>query len=128
MLEFRNDVLEMKQIDDGKFECTFLGDKTTHSSSVDYFEKNYNTVMDKRLRAYALVPNGCKVIPAGLSPLLNGLFIGGVLEDSIIIVYGVGTNGRGITGYSCSLFFFPTQEVLDSITNYGSLHGDFLVK
>lgn len=128
MLEFKNDVLEMKQLSDKKFEYTFLGKKTTSSCSSSYFQKNWDDTKNKRLTAYDLVPSGCKVMSSDFSPMLDGLFIGGVLEDSLYIVYGVGTNGRGISGYSCSLFFFPTQEVIDSITNYSSLHGEFKIK
>ncbi|MEA1891620.1 MAG: hypothetical protein U9N33_02800 [Campylobacterota bacterium] len=127
-LEFKNEVLEMKQIDDKKFDCIFLGSKTTYSSSADYFQKNWNDTKDKRLRAYELVPDGCKVMSRKYAPILDGLFIGGVLEDSVQIVYGLGERGSGIRGYSCSLFFFPTKEVIDSFTNYSSLHGKIRIK
>lgn len=128
MKNFKNDVLEMNILSDKKFECIFLGDKSTHSTSADYMPEYFEDIKNKRLSAYDLVPSGCKIVPKSLAPLLDGLLIGGVLEDSIYIVYGLGEGCSGIRGYSCSLLFFPAQEVLDSMMNYDSLHGEFIVK
>ena len=56
----------------------------------------------------------------------HGLLIGGILEDSIVRVHGVCKNG--IRGFSCSVFFIPSKEYLDSIMNHGSFNGDLIIK
>ena len=128
MENFKNEYLEIKVLDSTTFEVNFCGHTTKHGSSAEYIPKNFECVKNKRIGAYKLIPDGCKVIPRNLSPLLDGLFIGGVLEDSLLVVYGLGKNGRGIHGYSCSVFFVPNEDAIKSITDYSSLRGEFHIK
>lgn len=97
------------------YEVNFLGDVSRYSCS----KESIDETIEKRIAAYALIPDGCKVIPKDLIGMFKGLFIGGVLKDSIKIVYGICDNG--ITGFSCSVFFISNQELLDSVMDYSSL-------
>ena len=128
MRNFKNDFLEMTVISDREFRVDFCGHIAKYSSSAESAPHYFEEVKRKRLTAYELIPDGCVVIQEGLEPLLNGLFIGGVLEDSLRVVYGLGMGNRGIGGYSCSVFFLHDEKAIKEITNYRSLRGDFRVK
>ena len=104
------------------YEIDFLGHIYTHSCS----KESLDETIRKRIDAYNLIPDACRVIPANMIKLFNGLLIGGILEDSIVRVHGVCKNG--IRGFSCSVFFIPSKEYLDSIMNYGDLTGDLIIK
>ena len=116
----------MKQINQTTYEIEFFGEKTKCSTSIESLASLFEKDKSKKIAAYELIPKGCKIIPRKLVRLCDGLLIGGVLADSIRIVYGIG-NG-GIDGYYCSIFFLPTEETLKEITNYNSLIGDFPIK
>jgi len=104
------------------YEVNFLGDVSRYSCS----KESIDETIEKRIAAYALTPDGCKVIPANMIGMFSGLLIGGIMEDSIKRVHGICENG--IRGFSCSVFFIPSKEYLDSIMNYGSILGNFKIK
>lgn len=104
------------------YEMDFL----CHISRYSCDKESIDETIEKRIAAYNLIPDGCKVIPAHLVGLFNGKLIGGILEDSIQRVHGICENG--IRGFSCSVFFIPSKEYLDSIMDYGSILGDFQIK
>ena len=104
------------------YQMDFLGHIFTYSCS----KESLDETIRKRINAYNLIPDGCRVIPANMIKLFNGLLIGGILEDSIVRVHGVCKNG--IRGFSCSVFFIPSKEYLDSIMNHGSFNGDLIIK
>ena len=54
------------------------------------------------------------------------MFIGGILEDSIQIVYGI--SEPTIRGFSCSVFFIPSDEVLATLTDYDFVSGALKIK
>lgn len=92
-------------------------------------KKDINARIEKRIKAYNLVPDGAIVISADLVPLFRGWFIGGVLEDSLCRVYGICHDRGGITGYSCSVYWVPTKEEIEAITvDMSKVHGEFHVK
>ena len=105
------------------FEVIFLGGKPNK-----YFcnKESIDKLISKRLRAYNLIPEGCKIIPKDLVGMYRGMFIGGILEDSIQIVYGVSEST--IRGFSCSVFFIPSEEVLATLTDYDSVSGALKIK
>lgn len=104
---------------------TFLGSIERINSCEEFF----NETIQKRIKAYNLVPDGAIVIPAQLVPLFRGWFIGGVLEDSLYRVYGICHDRGGITGYSCSVYWVLTKEEMDNITvDMRKVHGDFDIK
>lgn len=108
-----------------KYSFTFLGRTEKHASSAESFKWS----VEKRIKAYNLVPDGAIVIPAQLVPLFRGWFIGGVLEDSLYRVYGICHDRGGITGYSCSVYWVPTKEEMEAITvDMSKVHGEFHVK
>ena len=75
--------------------------------------------IEKRQSALDLIPKGCIVIPAHLVKNFYGKLIGGVLEDSISIVYGICVakmSNHGLSGYSCSVFFLPSPELMKELT------------
>ena len=103
----------------------FLGSIERISSCEEYF----NETIQKRIKAYNLIPDGAIVIPRSLVPLFQGWFIGGVLEDSLSRVYGICHDRGGITGYSCSVYWVPTKDEMDNITvDMRKVHGDFDIK
>lgn len=104
------------------YEMDFLGHISRYSCSKESIDRT----IKKRIDAYALIPNGCKVIPAHLVGLFNGKLIGGILEDSIQRVYGL--CDKGIRGFSCSVFFFSGSDFLNPMIDYGSISGDFEIK
>ena len=106
------------------YEVIFLGGQL--SQCYKYNKESINKLISKRLRAYNLIPEGCKIIPKDLVGMYRGMFIGGILEDSIQIVYGI--SEPTIRGYSCSVFFIPSYEVLAKLTNYDSASGAFEIK
>ena len=111
-----------------KYDVEFLGHKTTHHG---YNEASIQKVILKRTKAYDLVPQGAKIIPKQLIGMCKGLLVGGILEDSLYAVYGLcegKLNSAGISGYSCSIFWFPTDEELKSFTDFDSLVSDFRIK
>ena len=127
-LEFNNENLQMKQIEETKFEYTFFGEKTTYSVSRENIEKSFEDVKRKLLKAYDLVPVGAVIIPRALVGLCKGWLIGGILEDSLYAVYGL-CQDRGIGGYSCSIFWLPTDgELSEIVADKTKLHGDFKIK
>lgn len=104
------------------YEIDFLGHISRHSCD----KESIDETIKKRGDAYALIPDGCKVIPKDLIGMFEDLVIGGIMEDSIKIVHGICENG--IRGFSCSVFFIPSKEYLDSIMDYSSIVGDFKMK
>lgn len=91
-----------------------------------YNKESIDKLIAKRLGAYNLIPKGCRIIPKDLVGMYRGMFIGGILEDSIQIVYGI--SEPTIRGFSCSVFFEPSSEVLASITDYDSVSGAMKIK
>ena len=106
------------------YEVIFLDGKP--SKYCNYNKESIDELISKRLRAYNLIPSGCKIIPKDLVGMYRNMFIGGILEDSIQIVYGI--SEPTIRGYSCSVFFIPSDDVLASITNYYSISGALKIK
>lgn len=105
------------------FEVIFLkGQPDKYFCSKESIDK----LIAKRLGAYNLIPKGCKIIPKDLVKMYRGMFIGGILEDSIQIVYGM--SEPTIRGYLCSVFFEPSSEDLASITNYAPISGALKIK
>lgn len=104
------------------YEIDFLGHISRYSCS----KKSIDETIEKRISAYALIPDGCKVIPAHLVGLFNGKLIGGILEDSIQRVYGL--CDKGIRGFSCSIFYFGDEDFLNPMIDYSSIVGDFEIK
>ncbi len=105
------------------FEVIFLGGKPNRCF---YNKESINKLISKRLRAYNLIPKGCKIIPTDLVKMYRGMLIGGILEDSIQIVYGI--SEPTIRGFSCSVFFIPSDEVLATLTDYDSASGALKIK
>lgn len=107
----------------GYYEVIFLGGKPNkcfcNKESID-------KLISKRLEAYNLIPKGCRIIPKDLVGMYRGMFIGGILEDSIQIVYGI--SEPTIRGFSCSIFFIPSDEVLSTLTDYDSVSGAMKIK
>jgi len=105
------------------FEINFCGYISKASGGhTEWIDK----IIEKRMAAYNLIPDGCKVIPKDLVGMFSGLLIGGIMADSIKRVYGICENG--IRGFSCSIFFIPSKAYLDSIMDYGCIPGDFKTK
>lgn len=105
------------------YEVIFLSGKP---SKCRYDKESIDKLIAKRLGAYNLIPKGCRIVPKDLVGMYRGMFIGGILEDSIQIVYGM--SEPTIRGYSCSVFFEPSSEVLASITNYAPISGAMKIK
>lgn len=105
------------------FEVIFLGGQP---NKCFYNKESIDKLISKRLRAYNLIPKGCKIIPKDLVGMYRGMFIGGILEDSIQIVYGI--SEPTIRGFSCSVFFIPSDEVLATLTDYDSVSGALKIK
>jgi hypothetical protein len=104
------------------YEMDFLGDIGRYSCN----KQSIDETIKKRIAAYNLIPIGCKVIPGHLIGMFKGLLVGGIMEDSIIRVHGICENG--IRGFSCSVFFIPSKEYLDSIMDYDSFNGELIIK
>ena len=124
---FENEILKVTYAesyyhDEFAYLVDFLGNTCTHHC----LEEHIKETIRKRIAAYNLIPDGSRIISANQVKLFNGLLIGGILEDSIIRVHGVCDNG--LRGFSCSVFFIPSKEYLDSIMNYGSFNGDLIIK
>lgn len=97
------------------YELNFLGAIT--NVHTDF--KGICKYIEKRQPALDLIPKGCIVIPAHLVKNFYGKLIGGVLKDSISIVYGIcvaRTSNHGLSGYSCSVFFLPSPELMKELT------------
>ena len=94
------------------YKMDFLGHICVYSCSKEHINKT----IKKRIDAYNLIPDGCRIIPFNQIKLFNGLLIGGILEDSIVRVYGVCENG--IRGFSCSVFYACDSEYLKSVLDY----------
>jgi len=108
-----SDIVSFKKLADGGYVVDFLGYiERVYCSS----EKQAVNLMNKRIEAYDLIPKNCIVIPKHKVSLFDGKLIGGVLEDSIRIVYGIGDGG--VRGYSCSVFFLPSAEIVSDFINY----------
>ena len=125
---FKNDILTVtfKQQEEyacSYFEVIFLGGKP---NKCFYNKESIDKLISKRLEAYNLIPKGCKIIPKDLVGMYRGMFIGGILEDSIQIVYGI--SEPTIRGFSCSVFFIPSDEVLATLTDYDSVSGALKIK
>ena len=105
------------------YEVIFLNGQP---SKCFYNKESIDKLISKRLVAYNLIPNGCKIISKDLVGMYRGMFIGGILEDSIKIVYGIAE--PTIRGYSCSVFFIPSDEVLATLTDYDSASGALKIK
>ncbi len=106
------------------YEVIFLGEQL--SQRYNYNKESIDKLISKRLRAYNLIPEGCKIIPKDLVGIYRGMFIGGILEDSIQIVYGI--SEPTIRGFSCSVFFIPSEEVLATLTDYNATSGALKIK
>lgn len=104
------------------YEMDLLGHISKYSCDKKYMDKTIR----KRIAAFNLIPVGCKIIPKHLIGMFKGLLVGGIMEDSIIRVHGVCENG--IRGFSCSVFFIPSKEYLDSIMDYDSFNGELMIK
>lgn len=104
------------------YKMDFLGDITRYYCSKESIDEK----IEKRIAAYNLIPAGCKVIPKHLIGMFKGLLVGGIMEDSIIRVHGICENG--IRGFSCSVFFIPSKEYLDSIMDYKSFDSELIIK
>lgn len=89
-------------------------------------KESIDKLISKRLGAYNLIPKGCKIIPKDLVKMYRGMLIGGITEDSIQIVYGI--SEPTIRGFSCSVFFIPSDEVLVTLTDYNSVSGALKIK
>lgn len=105
------------------YNFSFLGDMIKVHSSDDDIKK----LIEKRKKAYDLVPSGAKIITPNLVRLCEGFLIGGILEDSIQKVYGI-AGANGLDGYSCSVYWLLTDNEINSFINYKALKGDFLIK
>ena len=105
------------------FEVIFLGKECKY---MHCNKESIDKLISKRLRAYNLIPEGCKIIPKYLVGMYRGMFIGGILEDSIQIAYGI--SEPTIRGFSCSVFFIPSEEVLATLTDYDSVSGALKIK
>ena len=118
------EILEVVEKDKNEYELSFCGHKTTIHSSKEHID---DTIRKRRV-AYNMVPDGATIIPRNMIILCKGWLVGGILEDSLCTVYGISSE-RGIAGYSCSIFWLPTQKELKEILpQRDKLHGDFLVK
>lgn len=106
------------------YEVIFLGGQLSQCYNCN--KESIDKLISKRLGAYNLIPKGCRIIPKDLVGMYRGMFIGGILEDSIQIVYGI--SEPTIRGFSCSVFFEPSSEVLASITNYAPISGAMKIK
>ena len=106
------------------YEVIFLGGQL--SQRYNYDKESIDKLIYKRLGAYNLIPKGCRIIPKDLVGMYRGMFIGGILEDSIQIVYGI--SEPTIRGFSCSVFFIPSDEVLATLTDYDSASGALKIK
>ena len=107
----------------GYYEVIFLKGQP---NKCFYNKESIDKLIYKRLRAYNIIPEGCKIIPKDLVGMYRGMFIGGILEDSIQIVYGI--SEPTIRGFSCSVFFIPSEEVLATLTDYDSVSGALEIK
>ena len=105
------------------YEVIFLGGQP---NKCFYNKESIDKLISKRLRAYNLIPKGCRIIPKDLVGMYRGMFIGGILEDSIQIVYGI--SEPTIRGFSCSVFFIPSDEVIATLTDYDSVSGALKIK
>ena len=105
------------------FEVIFLGKECKY---MHCNKESIDKLISKRLRAYNLIPEGCRIITKDLVGMYRGMLIGGILEDSIQIVYGI--SEPTIRGFSCSVFFIPSEEVLATLTDYDSVSGAFKIK
>lgn len=101
------------------YEIDFLGHITRYSCS----KESLDETIIKRIDAYNLIPDGCRVIPVNMVKLFNGLLIGGILEDSIIRVHGIYENG--LRGFSCSVYYTTDAEYLKSILDYENKIDNF---
>ena len=106
-----------------KFTISFLGrDYNYHCS--------YQSLVDtirKRRTAIDMIPYGAKIIPEHTIHMFNGTLVCGILADSLYKVAGVCENG--IRGYSCSVFYAPTEEELKQfIIKPYMLNSEFKVK
>lgn len=124
---FENEILKVTYVSGyypGHFmyKMDFLGDIGRYSCS----EESIDETIKKRIAAFNLIPTGCKVIPNHLIGMFKGLLVGGIMEDSIVRVHGICENG--IRGFSCSIFFIPSKEYLDSIMDYDSFNGELIIK
>lgn len=105
------------------FEVIFLNGEP---NKCFYNKESIDKLISKRLGAYNLIPKGCKIIPKDLVKMYRGMLIGGITEDSIQIVYGI--SEPTIRGFSCSVFFIPSDEVLVTLTDYNSVSGALKIK
>lgn len=124
---FENEILKVTYVGGyypGHFmyEMDFLGHISRYSCDKKYMDET----IKKRIAAYNLIPIGCKVIPGHLIGMFKGLLVGGIMEGSIVRVHGICENG--IRGFSCSVFFIPSKEYLDSIMDYDSFNGELIIK
>ncbi len=95
----------------GEYKLYFLDELyCIYHCGKESIEKEAN----KRQRAYDLIPDGCKVIPKSKIKEYEGKLVGGVMEDSIIRVFGIATDD-GIRGYACSVYFIPSEEYFKSV-------------
>ena len=124
---FENEILkvtytESYYYDEFAYLVDFLGNTCTHHC----LEEHIKETIRKRIAAYHLIPDGCRIISANQVKLFNGLLIGGILEDSIVRVHGVCDNG--LRGFSCSIYFTTDAEYLKSLLDYENKIIGFDVK
>ena len=115
---FKNPILEVKRINEKSiygsgyktYEIIFLNEKTKINCNKIFISE----IIDKRLKAYDLIPEQSAIITKEKVNFYNGKIIGGIIEDSIEIVYGLCKNG--LRGFDCSVFFLPTKEKILELT------------
>ena len=106
------------------YQVWFMGKLDTRGTQ-EYFMKE---TANKRKKAYDLVPGGATIITKELIGLCQGWLMGGVLSDSVRKVYGI-CSGGGLPGYSCSIYWVPTEKELKEITpDINQMHGEFFKK
>jgi len=95
-------------LEDGKgFEITFLGNKTVTTTFSNH-QARFKDAMHKLKTAYNMVPKGAAIIPENRIQECRGHLVGGILQDSLLPVYGI-ANDRGLVGYACSIFWVLTE-------------------
>ena len=124
---FENEILKVTYVS-GYYPGYFMYemDLLGHISRYSCDKKYMDETIEKRIAAFNLIPVGCKIIPKHLIGMFKGLLVGGIMEDSIIRVHGICENG--IRGFSCSVFFIPSKEYLESIMDYDSFNGELIIK
>lgn len=117
-------IVRVEEINDREHHIYFLGALYCkyHATKESAYEEAV-----KRQKAYDLIPDGSKIIRRDQIKEFDGKFIGGILTDSIMRVYGTATH-RGIPGCSCSVYFIPSDDHLKSVMSYGDIEKYLRIK